>query len=199
MFAPKRLAPLVLLTVAIAVAACGGASAAAPGQGSDDVPAASAQPAAAAATEAAPAGDPASADRPVGDAYSASSIVVTGAEELQMKTLGVCGMNPLFDSTFDAGFDNTAPGFEFFGDDLFVLEITIDGYDGAGTYETARDSHGKAGLHLTDMMGTSYDAQSGDTVTIDAGERSGSLDATLVDDESGDTVEVTGAFTCEPA
>ncbi len=199
MFASKRLAPLFLLTVAVALAACGGASAGTPAEASDTPAAASAPVGDAPATEAAPSGDTAPADAPAGDAYSASSIVVTGATELQMKKAGVCGMNPLFDSTFDAGFDNTAPGFEFFGDDLFVLEITIDGYDGAGTYETARDAHGKAGLHLTNMMGTSFDAQSGDTVTIDAGERSGSLDVTLIDDDSGDTVEVAGSFTCEPA
>ena len=194
MTARIRFAPLFLLTAAVlTIGACGGASAGSP----DDAPA---------ATQSNVAGAPASdvpASEPTGDAAEdpagASDITVTGAVEVQMKKTGICGMNELLPGTFELAFDNTAKGFEFYGDDLWLLQITIRGYEGAKTFETAEDSSGKAAFDLTDMMGTHFVAQQGDTFTIDAGERSGSMDATLVNEDSGETVSVKGTFTCEPA
>jgi hypothetical protein len=192
-----RMIPLFLLTIAaLTLAACGGSAAAAK-PASDSAPIA-APPAGAAAAEAAPAADD-DAEAATDEAGGASDLVVTGAVELQMKKTGNCGMNPLMPGHFDFGFDNSAEGFEFYGeDDLWLLHGTIRGYEGPDTFETAEDSSGKAGLELTDMMGRSFVSPAGGTFTIDAGEAGGSLDVTLVDEDAGETVTVSGTFSCEP-
>lgn len=189
-----RTIPLFLLTVgALTLAACGGSAAARPASDAGTT-GSSPAPAAAAESDAVDAEAPAAND----DAAGSSDLVVTGAVELQMKKTGNCGMDTLMPGHFVFGFDNTADGFEFYGDDLWLLKGTIRGYEGPGTFETAEDSSGKAGLELTDMMGRSFVSPAGGTFTIDAGERSGSLEMTLVDDDAGETVTVSGTFTCEP-
>lgn len=192
---PKiRMIPLFLLTVgALTLAACGGSAAA---RQAPDAATTGSSPAPVAAA----ASDPVDAEAPTAndDTAGESDLVVSGAVELQMKKTGNCGMDTLMSGHFDFGFDNTAGGFEFYGDDLWLLKGTIRGYEGPGTFETAEDSSGKAGLELTDMMGRSFVSPAGGTFTIDAGERSGSLEVTLVDDDAGESVIVSGTFTCEP-
>jgi hypothetical protein len=52
-------------------------------------------------------------------------------------------------------------------------------------------------VYLTNGAGTTYDALVGDgTVVVDAGARSGSIEATLTASD-GSTVEVDGPWTCE--
>lgn len=182
-----------LLLATFAVAACGGTAAVEPTSTS--------VPDSAASTPA-----PASADSGTGTsddgadaAAGASDVTIAGAIEGRVTGLGICGMDPLTGEDWSAAFDNMGPGFDFIEDDLWQLNLDVNQYPGAGSFAATKGSTvGKAEIRMTNGMGRSYDSEPGSgELAIDAGDKSGSIDATLTDSATGESVTVKGTWTCE--
>lgn len=182
-----------LLLATVAVAACGGTAAVEPTSTS--------VPDSAASTPAPDVAD--SGTSAAGDAANAaagdSDVTIAGAIDGRVTGLGICGMDPFTGEDWSAAFDNMGAGFDFIEDDLWLLNLDVNQYPGAGAFAATKGSTvGKAEIRLTNGMGTSFDSEPGSgELVIDAGETSGSIDATLTDSASGETVTVKGTWSCE--
>ena len=174
----------LVATLTIAIAACGGANpapatgAASSASGSNPAPSAavaSPEAAVAAVTEA-----------------GASAITLTGAMETSITEPALCGLDNIMQEDFKVA-ANTAD------DDFWMFRVIVNNFDrtGPGTYETG-DNVGRASVKLSDGMLNSFDAD-GDsgTVTIDDSLTSGSIEVTLTNADTGETVNLSGTFGCE--
>jgi hypothetical protein len=188
-----------ILLLAAFVAACGGAAAAPPASSTAGHPSPAAADAAgdngAASTDA---GAAAASETDAGvDAIGASNITISGAIETQITGVGFCAANNIEPADRDFGFDNLSDDFDYEADTMWMLAIAVEDYAGAGTYETTDDAPGKASIHLSDGMGISYDAgPDAGTFTVKDGDEWGSIDVTLTNAETGETVSVQGTFVC---
>jgi hypothetical protein len=173
----------LVATLTIVVAACGGSNAAPPtgaassAAGSNPAPSAetATSPEATAATEA-----------------GASAITLTGAMETSITEAALCGLDNIMGEDFKVAANTDE-------DDFWMFRVIVNNFDrtGPGTYETG-DNVGRATVKLSDGMLHSFDAD-GDsgTVTIDEGLTSGSIEATLTNEDTGETVTLSGTFGCE--
>ena len=188
-----------ILLLAALVAACGGAAAAPPADDASQ-PAASAAAADQGAAEADAAGqaDAAQPETDAGvDASGASNITISGAVETQIVGVGFCAANNIEPADRDFGFDNLSDDFDYEADTMWMLSIDVEDYAGAGAYETTDDAPGKASIHLSDGAGTSYDAgPDAGAFTVEDGDEHGSIDVTLTNSDTGETVTVQGTFVC---
>jgi hypothetical protein len=192
MISRSRFASFLLLAT-IAVAACGGTAAVEPTSTS--------APDSGASTPAPVVADSGTgtSDDGAAAAAGASDITIAGAIEGRVTGLGICGLDPFTGEDWSAAFDNMGPGFDFIEDDLWLLNLDVNQYPGAGSFAATKGSTvGKAEIRMTDGMGKSFDSEPGSgELVIDAGEKSGSIDATLTDSASGETATVKGTWTCE--
>jgi opacity protein-like surface antigen len=195
----RRSAAILLL--AAFVAACGGAAAARPAVDSGDDAAQSGGNAPALdqganADVTGPDGSAQPEDAGV-DAIGASNITIGGAIETEIRGIGFCAPNNIEPADRDFGFDNLGDDFDYEADTMWMLSIDIEDYAGAGEYETTDDAPGKASIHLSDGAGTAYDAgPDAGTFTVEDGDEWGSIDVTLTNSETGETVTVQGTFVC---
>ena len=96
------------------------------------------------------------------------AVGVSGAQTVSFETTGGCGKALGDDASWGGMF--TSP------DSAWLLDITVEGTFDGGTYATAD----QATVFLTNGAGSTYDAMAGaGTVIVDAGARSGSIEATL--------------------
>jgi hypothetical protein len=192
MISRSRFASFLMLAT-VAVAACGGTAAVEPTSTSapDSVASAPAPVAADSGTG--------TSDNADAAAAGASDVAITGAIEGRVTGFGICGMDPFTGEHWSAAFDNMGPGFDFIEDDLWLLNLDVNQYPGAGTFAATKGSTvGKAEIRLTNGTGTSYDSEPGSgELAIEAGEKSGSIDAMLIDSATGETVAVKGTWSCE--
>ncbi|HET9344539.1 MAG TPA: hypothetical protein VFO05_02460, partial [Candidatus Limnocylindrales bacterium] len=131
------------------------------------------------------------------DAIGASNITISGAIETQITGVGFCAANNIEPADRDFGFDNLSDDFDYEADTMWMLSIDVEDYAGAGAYETTDDAPGKASIHLSDGMGISFDAgPDAGTFTVDDGDEWGSIDVTLTNGDTGETVTVQGTFVC---
>jgi hypothetical protein len=184
---PARLFALALAaSLTIVIAACGGSNAAQPTGAASS--ASGSNPAV--ATEAA--ADPDATPEAPGDAAAASAITLSGAMETSITEPALCGLDNIMQEDFKVAADTD-------GEDFWMFRVAVNNFDrtGPGTYETG-DNVGRASVKLSDGMLHSFEAD-GDsgTVTIDDSLTSGSIDATLTNDDTGETVTISGTFSCE--
>jgi predicted dienelactone hydrolase len=182
----SRLFALALTaSLAIVIAACGGSNAA-PATGAASS-ASGSNPAASAAVAASPEAAVEAAAEP-----GASAITLTGAMETSITEAALCGLDNIMGEDFKVA-ANTAD------DDFWMFRVIVNNFDRTGpdTYETG-DNVGRASVKLTDGMGHSFDGD-GDsgTVTIDDSLTSGSIEATITNTDTGETVTLSGTFACE--
>ena len=177
--------PFVLALVAglsIVIAACGG---------SGSAPATGAASSATGSNPAPSADVAASPDATTATATGASAIILTGAMETSITEAALCGLDNIMGEDFKVA-ANTAD------EDFWMFRIAVNNFDrtGPGTYETG-DNVGRASVTLSDGMLHSFDAD-GDsgTVTIDESLTSGSIEATLTNEDTGETVTLSGTFGC---
>ena len=120
---------------------------------------------------------------------TATAIGISGAQTVAFGETGGCGKALGDEASWGGSF--TSP------DSEWLLDITIEGTFDAGAYPTADHAPGLATVFLTDGAGRTFDALVGDgTVVVDAGARSGSIEATLTGAD-GSTVMASGPWTCE--
>jgi hypothetical protein len=192
-----------LLLASVAVAACGGASAAQMPAGdastmSTDAPQAEVTIVPDAVSSNASGDVAGDSDN---SASGASDVVISGDLASRVSGPGTCGLDAFTGEDWSAAFDNTGGDFDYETDELWILSLDINQYPGAGTFAATKGSTvGKAEIRLSNGMLKSYESKpGGGSLTIDAGDRSGSIEATLNDSDSGATVTVKGSWACEPA
>ena len=178
--------PFVLALAAslsIVIAACGSPGAA---------PATGAASSATGSNPAPSADVTASPDATAATVTGASAITLTGAMDTSITEAALCGLDNIMQEDFKVA-ANTAD------EDFWMFRIAVNNFDrtGPGTYETG-DNVGRASVKLSDGMLNSFDAD-GDsgTVTIDDSLTSGSIEATLTNEDTGETVTLSGTFGCE--
>jgi hypothetical protein len=173
-------------SLTIVIAACGGSSSSAPSGTGNTSPAASP----AAEADASPASGTTQDTAP--DAAGASAITVSGAMETAITEPALCGLDNIMQEDFKVAANTAA-------DDFWMFRVIVNNFDRTGpdTYETG-DNVGRASVKLTDGMGHSFDGD-GDsgTVTIDDSLTSGSIEATITNTDTGETVTLSGTFACE--
>lgn len=173
-------------SLTIFIAACSGSPAA---------PATGAASSSVTATNPAPSADVAAtpeATTTAAIAAGASAITLTGAMETSITEAALCGLDNIMQEDFKVAANTN-------DDDFWMFRVIVNNFDrtGPGTYETG-DNVGRASVKLTDGMLHSFDAD-GDsgTVAIDDSLTSGSIEATLLNEDTGETVALSGTFSCE--
>ena len=183
----RPIALTLVATLTIVIAACGGSNAAPATGAASSVTGSNPAPAADSGTSAV-----STPEATAAAAEGASAITITGAMETAISEAALCGLDNIMQEDFKVA-ANTAD------DDFWMFRVAVNNFDrtGPGTYETG-DNVGRASVKLTDGMLNSFDAD-GDsgTVTIDDGLTSGSIEATLTNDDTGETVTLSGTFGCE--
>jgi hypothetical protein len=184
---PARLFALALAaSLTIVIAACGGSNAAQPTGAASS--ASGSNPGVTVDTTETPVASPATPD----EAAGASAITLTGALETTITEPALCGLDNIMQEDFKVAADTD-------GDDFWMFRLAVNNFDrtGPGTYETG-DNVGRASVKLSDGMLHSFEAdgESG-TVTIDDSLTSGSIEATLTNADTGETVTLSGTFSCE--
>jgi hypothetical protein len=178
----RPIAMALVASLTIVIAACGGSNAA-PSSGAAS---------SATGTNPAPEAATAAPAQATAAAAGASAITITGAMETSIIEPALCGLDNIMQEDFKVA-ANTAD------DDFWMFRVAVNNFDrtGPGTYETG-DNVGRASVKLSDGMLNSFDAD-GDsgTVTIDDSLTFGSIEATLANSETGETITLSGSFSCE--